>query len=520
MWDVSTQAEVYSLTVLLFSMLVYLVLVQWKRKDTWPLLLTAYLYGLSFGNHMMAVLLLPSFLLATVPKWRELPVHRGALLLWLLLFFAAGASLYVYLPLRSFLAPPLDWGKPHTLERFLAHVSGWQYRVWMFSGSAGALAEKLAAFPGRLTREFTLPGTLLVAAGIAGMAWKRAEGFSFLAVLFAAGMFYALNYDIPDIDPYYLPACLSLSLMAGLGLVHLAEALPRRVGQRPRTAIVLAFAILAAASLARNVRETDKSGNRLALHYGRNFLRSLEPGSLALTKSWDIYSPIIYLQQVEGLRPDVIMIDFELMRRSWYVEQLMEQPIAHSEKTRRAMKEFSAAVRPFERGEPFDAARLDALFKAMLDSILQDALARGSACIDFADEPDLARSRLRVPHLMSYALVEDPMVPVPGYDTLDLEGARDPAVPKDERTRAILDRYWIFAINRGIFLAERRECESALEALEFGLALAPENIAGQKALAYCLESLGRREEALRAVETILKLAPADVWAKAARARLE
>lgn len=520
MWDVSTQAEVYSLTVLLFSVLIYLVIVQWQKRCAWPLLLTAYFYGLSFGNHMMTVLLLPSFTVAVVLAWRDLPKRRALLLLWALFFFVLGLSLYLYLPLRSALDPPLDWGKPHTLERLVAHVTGWQYRVWMFSKGAGELAGRIEAIPERLVSEFTMPGTALLAAGMIGAARGRGREFFFLLTLLAAGIFYAVNYDIPDIDPYYLPAYVSLSLMAGPGTVHLLEALAGRMRKGLSPYLAVGLAVLAVVSLSRNVRETDKRENVLAYHFGRNFLAALETGSLVMTKSWDVYSPIIYLQQVEGYRTDVVMVDFELMRRSWYVEQFMERPVAHSERALAAMREFARAVLPFERGEPFDSAVLDALFKRMLGTVLEDALARGSAYIDFPDEPDLAKGYIRVPHLMSYRLTQDPLVAVPGYGSLVLEGVTNPAVPKDERTRAILERYWIIAINRGLFLAQRREFEEALAALDFGLGLVPENLTALRAKALCLESLARREEALEVVRKILLLAPEDHWAVTALSRLQ
>ena len=56
-------------------------------------------------------------------------------------------------PLRAGQAPPLNWGNPVTWERFLWHLSGKQFRVWLFSSTETA---------GRQLKYFltTLPGEL------------------------------------------------------------------------------------------------------------------------------------------------------------------------------------------------------------------------------------------------------------------------------------------------------------------------------------------------------------------------
>ncbi|MFQ6103519.1 MAG: protein O-mannosyl-transferase family [Candidatus Glassbacteria bacterium] len=490
-WDVSTQTEVYSLSIFLYSVLIYLLLV--GLKDTGPviLFLTAYLYGLSFGNHMMIVLLLPSVLFIIVKKRERIPTRSPAFILKLGLLFLLGLSIYAYLPIRSSLEPFLNWGNPSNLHRFLSHVSGWQYRVWMFSGEPGALAGRIAQYLPRLAREFTVWGVVVIALGVLGMLKMGGDEFVFLLITLAAGLFYAVNYDIPDIDPYYLPTYISLSLMTGIGAVCFLETIFRGKTGRLRDYIAIVLVASSIMSLYGNRQKVDKSQNRLAYYFGLNFLGTLDLGSLVLTKSWDLYSPIIYLQRVEGIRNDVVMVDFELMRRSWYVEALSERPVGHSEKTLRAMRDFVEAVGPFERGEPYNPTTLDGIYKGMLRSLLMDALARGGAYVDFLDEPELTAGYLRVPHLMSYEISTTVNVPVAGYDQLILDGVTDPKVPKDGRTRSILERYWIVAVNRGLFLLKGGRFDEAIDPLKFALELSPDNQTARKALDYCYKSLGR-----------------------------
>jgi hypothetical protein len=231
-WDVSTQAEVYALTVFLYSALIYMALEGWRRGGPGIFLLTAYLYGLSFGNHMMVVLLFPSLLFAAVRCRANFPWKRPAFLLATVLLFTLGLSVYVYLPVRSSLEPVLNWGRPVNIERFIAHVSGWQYRVWMFAEGAEVFFSRLITYWSRITGEFTTAGAVCAVIGLVGMLNRQRDEFMFLMITFAAGLFYAVNYDIPDIDPYYLPTYVCLSLMAGVGIVRFLD-IPQPLRELP-----------------------------------------------------------------------------------------------------------------------------------------------------------------------------------------------------------------------------------------------------------------------------------------------
>jgi len=43
---------------------------------------------------------------------------------------------------------------------------------------------------------------------------------------------------------------------------------------------------------------------------------------LYLLQEFQIYSPWVYLHHIEGLRPDVLIVDLLLARNSWYLDYL------------------------------------------------------------------------------------------------------------------------------------------------------------------------------------------------------
>src|SRR5690606_41075346 len=87
-----------------------------------------------------------------------------------------------------------------------------------------------------------------------------------------------------------------------------------------------AFLVLPLIPLAANLRQVDLSDDFMVEDYVRNVLGSLEPGSILLS-SQSSYLTVAswYLQLVEGVRPDVIVIDVHLRQRPWYFDQLARQ---------------------------------------------------------------------------------------------------------------------------------------------------------------------------------------------------
>ncbi|TET81979.1 DUF2723 domain-containing protein, partial [candidate division TA06 bacterium] len=130
-WNQAVVTEVYSLTTFLISVLIFLTFSDDQRAP----LLFAYTLGLALSNHMSALLVgIPCgiYILAVRKETlKKLP-------LMIVLFFL-GLSIYAYLPIRAHENPVMNWGNPSTLERFIWHVSGKQYRVWMFSSELQVL---------------------------------------------------------------------------------------------------------------------------------------------------------------------------------------------------------------------------------------------------------------------------------------------------------------------------------------------------------------------------------------------
>ena len=327
--------------------------------------LFAILLGLAFTNHMTTGLLGPALLTHAVVS---LGPSRATMRRFLALapWWALGLLPYAYLPLRASAHPAIAWGDVGTWRGFIAHLTAWQYRVWMFADPA-TFREQLNYFLAVVPDDLAYGGLVLAVAGAWWLARRRGRLALLAGLMLVATVLYSCNYGIRDIDPYFLPALIALGVAATAGLTALRDA------AGTRTALAVG-ALLVAGSAVLHYRACDESGNTLAHDLAANVLETLPPHALMLSTQWDYtVSPACYLQAVSGLRPDVLILDAELLRRSWYVRALGRKDAGLARRARPALDRFLRVVAPFEHGQPFDSAVIQDAYIGMVDALIDEA---------------------------------------------------------------------------------------------------------------------------------------------------
>jgi hypothetical protein len=180
-----------------------------------------------------------------------------------------------------------------------------------------------------------------------------------------------------------------------------------------------------------------------------------------LTDWWDLYSPTLYLQQVEAMRPDLCFVDVELVRRSWYLEFLGKYRPWLVERSRPELDRYLGYLDQFEHGTLKDPAGIQRAFVALLRSFVLNNPER-PAYVTMAPDRGLDARQLTegfrlVPMGVLYQLRTDSLVPEFDYSRLEV---RVPA-RADDRTRANLARYAGFASQRAaLLMSEGREQEA------------------------------------------------------------
>jgi hypothetical protein len=355
-WSQAVVAEVYTFHVLFLSMLVYLA-VRWmhpeeatldsngvhaavaksatpangsvadKRSDAY-FLLSAYVLGLSFTNHMLSTvsLVFAAALVFSGPARKRI---RPPLWILALVCFLIPLTLYAYLPIRSMRDPELDWGNPETWRQFKWVVTGEQYRFRLLALPMTQALAKL--WPG----PFLASGWPILALSATGLLSRRLSGALRTALVSAivADLLIVVLYDIPDFPPYFLPASFGLCFLAGAGFERVLSASAAILSKIWKAAVArLAAAFLAAALIVavllpaatHNRRETDASTDLYAYVFGRATFRIVEPNALVISEYDGRTFALWFFRQTEfkESHPDCIVILKYLLVWPWYVDNL------------------------------------------------------------------------------------------------------------------------------------------------------------------------------------------------------
>lgn len=442
LWSVSVDVEVYTLTFLL-SCLIWM-LSYWKDNARY-LPAISYFAGLTVTNHLTGLWTVIGMIITLILTWRR---RLRSYLVPMVLFFFLGVSPYLYLILRARAQPLLAWGNPVDLKRFWWHITGRQYQVWMFTSSLRHVVDNFLFGLKLITHTF---GYLLLPVVLYGMMQlirqKRPLAIG-LIVTTMLTLLYAANYAIPDITGYYLPAVVALSVFAAAGL----NGIYHRWGKISYLATIIPLMLLIV-----NYPVYNQNQNWVAYDQALNTLRSADSGAIIITDWWDVYAPIFYLHEVEKIRPDISIIDKELLRRSWYFSYLEKRYPALVNNCRAELNQFLSLLYRFENGLPYDPVTIQASYIQLLRSFFLNNPSR-PVYITFAgnstrDARELVNGWQTVPVGILFQLRTDTLIPHFDYYQLRV---RIPRYGLNERTRLNLERYRLFVEERIRLLNSRK----------------------------------------------------------------
>ncbi len=391
-WFQSTSVEVYSLHIFLLSLIIYFLLKAYiqsfedDKLKNW--LVFAIFLALGFTNHMTTLLILPGVAYLFFSRYGFNQKSFKKIGLMLLIFFPVLVLVYSYLPIRASQQPLINWGNPIDLERILRHISGKQYQVWLFT-SMDAAKKQLGYFFETLPKEFTF-GLIAAVIGMFYSFQKFRKIFLFMFISFLFTVLYSINYDIVDIDSYFLLAYVMLAFFSSFALIFLFEyATKNKISHGLVNTILITIVVF---QIGFNIKDVNQSDTYIFEDYTKSLLNSVPENSIVFSYQWDYFvSASYYFQFVEDYRKDVTVIDKELLRRSWYYNQLENRDPNVLENLKTDINSFLEALKPFERSETFNANLLESLYrKIMSDLIEQNADKRG-----YYIAPELVETEMR-----------------------------------------------------------------------------------------------------------------------------
>ncbi len=401
-WFQGLAIEVYSLHLLLVSTVLFLFVRALKTDTAQWWLLFSFTLGLTFTNHLTTVLLAPALLYWFFAEhgFRKDTFKRIAALA---VPFLAGLSLYIYLPVRAAQHPLFNWGNPQTVEKLWWHVTGKQFRVFMFS-SGDAAKKQLNYFISNLTNEFNVLLLAVAAAGFFVLLFSDRKKFFVILLLFVTCIAYSINYDIHDIDSYFLLAFISIGLFAAFAVEIL---LRNSANKYFKSAVIFFFIVLLGVHIRENFTMVDQRQNYLVEDYAKNILGNLPPNAIVISYQWDYFvAASFYYQYVKNFRTDIVVVDKELLRRSWYFPQLGKMHPEFIGRSKREITLFLNELYKFEHELPYDFTIIEGAYTALLKSFIDrnDSLA---LYVTPEIEPEYTSLYARIPEGFLFRLKKD-----------------------------------------------------------------------------------------------------------------
>lgn len=152
---------------------------------------------------------------------------------------------------------------------------------------------------------------------------------------------YSIGYDqFPDADmhevrerDYFFTVSFQVwALLAGIGVAGVYRYLKGRWQEhggalRWAPAVVLGLGALPFATNFRAASRAHGPAVELARDFAYDLLQSVEPYGIVFTNGDNDTFPLWYIQEVEGIRQDVSVVNLSLGNTDWYIRQLRDNPV-------------------------------------------------------------------------------------------------------------------------------------------------------------------------------------------------
>jgi hypothetical protein len=334
-WVQAVRAEVYSLSILFFALLLFSSLRYLKTLHLKYIYSFFFIFGLGLGNHHLSLLstapaLAFLFLHSTVrhkgfmhnkscvTNPRRLPLY--------VLFFLLGLSIYLYLPIRSFSNPVLAWGNAQSVSGSASSVIALESLKDLNFGFLSNIGEKVFALIHLFYDQLTPLCFLISLSGIIFLARHGRRILVFLALLIAGNcgsVIYMTTEFIstnPDLHGYLLSSLLSLAFTYGLGMFFIIQAV-RNQSKIIRHLSLIVLLLISLIPLSKHISYANLSDNRMAYDYGYNTIHHLDSNSVLLVDNVNLGFVLRELQHAEGIRGDVKAIERGFLSFDWYADQ-------------------------------------------------------------------------------------------------------------------------------------------------------------------------------------------------------
>jgi hypothetical protein len=291
------------------------------------------------------------------------------------LFVVLGFSTYIMVYMRANADTPMNENNPDTIERLVQYLDRQQYgdypkllpRRWNTSDPEIAQRHQNYTSEFDYFWRFQLDQMYLRYFGWnfvgregdwkdAGVDWTKLYGIPLFLGFFGAyyhwsrekktalmatvafivlGVALVVYFNMQNPQPrerdyFYVGSFFIFALWIGIGISGILDFLREKLAPEGQPVVagvallVVAFLAVPANMFRVNFHSADRTGNYLAWDYSYNLLQSCEKDAILFTNGDNDTFPLWYLQDVEGVRRDIRVVNLSLLNTDWYIRQLKD----------------------------------------------------------------------------------------------------------------------------------------------------------------------------------------------------
>jgi tetratricopeptide (TPR) repeat protein len=288
--------------------------------------------------------------------------HAWALYFGITIAAFIGFTPHIYIPIRAAEKPAINENNPDNWPRLKAYLERKQYgqesMVTRMFPRRGKLENQFGDYPnmgfwGYFKEQYSgdwsgILRYLPFLIGLFGMYISLRKSFRngfLLAAIFlisSLGLLMYLNFadgtkadhlEVRDRDYFYTPAFMYFAIIIGVGLSSimgklqswLSKYMPQMASYVLWLVALIIVLLMPVDTLTYHYRTHDRTGDYAPWDYAYNILNSCDQDAIIFTNGDNDTFPLWYLQEVEGIRTDVRVVNLSLLNTDWYIMQLKHQ---------------------------------------------------------------------------------------------------------------------------------------------------------------------------------------------------
>jgi len=158
---------------------------------------------------------------------------------------------------------------------------------------------------------------------------NRKDAFTVLVFFLMTGIILIIYLNQPPVEPRerdytFVGSFYTFAIWIGLAVLPIIDYLSKLMNYKVAGAIATVASLVLVPSLMAKEEwnDHDRSGRYTSRDYAMNYLESCDKNAVLFTNGDNDTYPLWYVQEVEGFRDDVRVINLQLLMTDWYIEQL------------------------------------------------------------------------------------------------------------------------------------------------------------------------------------------------------